>query len=1080
MRVQLKSPLAAAITAVVLAGILSFAQLAHAATPPYEPDGNARGTLTFYDASGNVITGGNINDSPMAAYVKTSGNPRTADTVATLFAAVPEPGANSATWASTQMSGGNTYPVAGAPGPLAGARGVEQGAGGDASVANIQTALPHAAGDTGTAYDHLYAIRIITSGTSSGTDPLYWQSDIVISGTTWTQVYPVPVTKTNTTTTLSVSPPSPQSSGTSVQLTATVTPSNVTGTVQFKDGSANIGSPVTVSGGIAKTSTSALTPGSHSLTAVFTPTDTTHFNGSTSNTAPYTIKAPAQNTTTSLTVSPPSPQVAGTTVNLTATVTPSNVTGTVQFKDGSASVGSPVAVSGGVAKTATSALSTGSHSLTAVLTPTDTSAFNGSTSTTVPYTIKAPAQNTTTSLTVSPPSPQVAGTTVHLTATVTPSTVTGTVQFKDGSSNIGGPMAVAGGVASTSTNALSTGSHNLSAVLTPTDPTAFNGSTATAVPYTITSPAQNTATTLTVSPPSPQVAGTTVHLTATVTPAAAGKVQFKDGSTSIGGPVTVSGGVATGSTSTLSGGSHNLTAVFTPTDPTAFNGSTSNTVPYTITSAAQNTTTNLTVSPSSPQVAGTTVHLTATVTPGNVTGTVQFMDGTTNIGSPVTVSGGIAKTSTSSLSVGPHNLSAVLTPTDPTAFNGSTSNTVPYTITSAAQNTTTTLAVAPPSPEPLGTTVHLTATVTPAAAGTVQFKDGVANIGSPVGVSGGVATTSTSALGAGSHSLTAVFAPTDPTAFNGSTSSTVPYTITSSAQNTTTALTVSPPSPQVSGTTVHLTATVTPAAPGTVQFKDGSASIGSAVTVSGGVATTSTTTLSVGSHNLSAVFTPTDPTAFNGSTSSTVPYTITTTAKNTTTALTVSPASPQVSGTTVHLTATVTPAAAGKVQFKDGSTSIGSAVTVSGGVATTSTSTLSAGSHNLSAVFTPTDPTAFNGSTSNTVPYTITTTKRGNLKISTHHLHKGRVQRDYSDGLLARGGSGPYLWSVLTGALPDGLSLDGATGMITGSPTQAGDFTFTMGVTDSTQPVALSVSKTFKIHISHRRHHRHAWLLFLW
>ena len=80
----------------------------------------------------------------------------------------------------------------------------------------------------------------------------------------------------------------------------------------------------------------------------------------------------------------------------------------------------------------------------------------------------------------------------------------------------------------------------------------------------------------------------------------------------------------------------------------------------------------------------------------------------------------------------------------------------------------------------------------------------------------------------------------------------------------------------------------------------------------------------------------------------------------TTTALAVTPASPQNQGTTLTLKATVSPSAAGNVQFFDAATSLGSAA-VSGGTAQITNNTLGAGSHTLTATFTPTDSTAFSG-----------------------------------------------------------------------------------------------------------------------
>ncbi|HEX4100202.1 MAG TPA: Ig-like domain-containing protein [Pseudonocardiaceae bacterium] len=60
-------------------------------------------------------------------------------------------------------------------------------------------------------------------------------------------------------------------------------------------------------------------------------------------------------------------------------------------------------------------------------------------------------------------------------------------------------------------------------------------------------------------------------------------------------------------------------------------------------------------------------------------GTVQFKDGTTNLGSPVPVAGGVALGPIRILSTGPHSLTALFTPTNPTKFKLSTSNTVTFT-----------------------------------------------------------------------------------------------------------------------------------------------------------------------------------------------------------------------------------------------------------------------------------------------------------------------------------------------------------------------------------------------------------------
>jgi Bacterial Ig-like domain (group 3) len=91
----------------------------------------------------------------------------------------------------------------------------------------------------------------------------------------------------------------------------------------------------------------------------------------------------------------------------------------------------------------------------------------------------------------------------------------------------------------------------------------------------------------------------------------------------------------------------------------------------------------------------------------------------------------------------------------------------------------------------------------------------------------------------------------------------------------------------------------------------------------------------------------------------------------TTTTLTTVPPSPQVSGTSVALNATVTPSAPGTVQFEVGGTDIGAPVVVSGGKATFSTSSLPVGTDALSAVFTPATFAAYKASTG-TTSFTVT------------------------------------------------------------------------------------------------------------
>ncbi len=75
------------------------------------------------------------------------------------------------------------------------------------------------------------------------------------------------------------------------------------------------------------------------------------------------------------------------------------------------------------------------------------------------------------------------------------------------------------------------------------------------------------------------------------------------------------------------------------------------------------------------------------------------------------------------------------------------------------------------------------------------------------------------------------------------------------------------------------------------------------------------------------------------------------------------------------------------------------------------------------------------------------------LSIVASRLPGGVVGRPYLARLVARGGTGPFRWIRLRGALPRGLRL-GADGRINGIPKQSGTFTIVVRVTDAQQAKA--------------------------
>ena len=88
------------------------------------------------------------------------------------------------------------------------------------------------------------------------------------------------------------------------------------------------------------------------------------------------------------------------------------------------------------------------------------------------------------------------------------------------------------------------------------------------------------------------------------------------------------------------------------------------------------------------------------------------------------------------------------------------------------------------------------------------------------------------------------------------------------------------------------------------------------------------------------------------------------------------------------------------------------------------------------------------------------------LAITTTSLASGTVGEAYASTLEASGGTLPYKWSLTSGSLPSGLSLDAATGAITGTPTAAAhQLALTFQVTDSST-AAQTASATVPLSIS--------------
>ncbi len=224
---------------------------------------------------------------------------------------------------------------------------------------------------------------------------------------------------------------------------------------------------------------------------------------------------------------------------------------------------------------------------------------------------------TTTTLTLSPAAP-TAGQSVTFSATVAPTTgsgtPTGTVTFLDGTTTLGTGTLSAG--TASFTGSLAAGTHSITASYG--GDTAYAASVSAADNLTIGSaPTLAVTTTQLTASSTNAVAGTSINFKASVsetsgTTTPTGTVTFSDGSTSIGtGSLTA--GVATFSTASLSVGTHNITAAYGGDTANATSSSSVLVITITAAPAADFT---IALSPSTGSVSpGSSATSTITITP---------------------------------------------------------------------------------------------------------------------------------------------------------------------------------------------------------------------------------------------------------------------------------------------------------------------------------------------------------------------------------------------------------------------------------------------------------------------------------
>jgi sugar lactone lactonase YvrE len=430
--------------------------------------------------------------------------------------------------------------------------------------------------------------------------------------------------------------------------------------------------------------------------------------------------------------------------------------------------------------------------------------------------------------------------TITTTGTVTPA---GTVTFYNGGTAIDTvPVTVIGsgavGTASIPDSFATPGSYPITATYTSTSNT--TGGTAS-----LTQLVGNTTSVTLTSSINPSLVGQSTNLTATISSlgtfgAPTGTIQFFDGTTSLG-TVAVSGIAATLPASFSTAGTHNLTAVYTSTNPDLTNATSTVYAQHVLNLAALVLTSS--VNPSTP---GQSTTLTATLTAlGTPTGTIKFYDGTTLLGTATLPADSL---SVSFTAPGNHILTAV--------YSGDTLTETATSppLTQVVLYTTTATLTSSVNPIDVNASTTLTATVhasTGTPTGTVTFKSNGITIGTGT-LSGGVATLVTSFRLPGVFTLVAVYG--GDTSNQPATTNTVLETVL----NLITVSLTSSVNPVFLDNPTILTAILTSAAAGvpptgTISFFDGSTPIGTGAIVNGTVSVTASFVYA-GSHSITAVY----------------------------------------------------------------------------------------------------------------------------------------------------------------------------------------------------------------------------------
>lgn len=745
----------------------------------------------------------------------------------------------------------------------------------------------------------------------------------------------------------------------SVGVVGGVPPFPTVGTVTFFQGTTNLGTVPIAPDGTATLMPNNLLFGSGTIIAIYSG-DTLQFAMSISNPVSLQVQQTEMLTTSTTITSSMSSSIACQPVTFSALVVATQgfyiPTGTVTFFSDNVSIGTGILDNTGRTTLTTSSLPVGTHAINATYNSDSNYAF--SFGNTIIQTVAA--NNTSLAFSIIPSLASTPyGQSIILSAVVSSTSpylaiATGSVTFSEGLNEIATVDLDATGRATYQIPNLDVGSYTVVATYNP-DP-CFQTSTASQLHLIVKINPQTTFTTT----PNPSIYGDTITLTATVSSAVGsptGTITFFNGAIPIG-TVFLEGGAASIDLASPLAGFAILSARYS--GDTNFLPITTASVSQTINKAP--TATCLVSFTTNPSEYGESVSLVATVssavsgiTPG-ITGSVTFTNGSILLGT-VSLNGcDTADLETSNLNLGSGN-NIVANYTGDANFAASTSSVQNRTVIQASTNTTVTSITSTPSPPTFGTLATFNVAVEAVSpgsgipTGTVTGFYGSTSLGTSTLVNG-VASFSTSVLPAGVQTIIVKYSgDTNFTLSQRATTLTVLRAVTTSTIT-------SSANPSVIGQPVTYNVTIISSQgipTGTVAFLDGTTTLSTETLNGAGIASFTTSGLTIGTHPIRAVYSG----STNLATSSTAILNQVVNKGSTTTTLKSTP-NPSLYGATTTFVATVAPISPGNglptgtITFVNGAVTIGTGILNVNGQTTLEISTSLAASltpYSLTAVY---------------------------------------------------------------------------------------------------------------------------------